>query len=144
VLADRWAATLYGAQAFEAGLRHVIERAVEFDAHVGATLKEVVDSKRPLANLYQYSPQSKASAEDIAAGVRNAIERKPSPYDSHPRPADRFRWVHALGAQSQPAADDDAPVWDLFANRTAIEELMTNQVRLAVAQNHGIEIAAEA
>src|SRR4029079_12221765 len=51
VLADRWAVFAYGADAFEAGLRHVIERSVRFDAHVGATINEVVKQKLPLANL---------------------------------------------------------------------------------------------
>ena len=144
VLADRWAAVLYGAQAFEDGLRHIIARAVHFEAHVNATLQEVVEAKRPLANLYRYSPEKATETGEGEASVREVIEREPSPYDSHPRPADRFRWVHALGVQVQPAPDEDAPVWDLFASRAAIEELMTRQVRMAIAENHGIQIESGA
>ena len=142
VLADRWAAMLYGAQAFEDGLRHVIDRSVRFDAHVQATLQEVVDAKRPLVNLYRYAPASPVDPAAIDAEVRNALEREPSPYDSHPRPTDRFRWVQALGIRVDSDPEDSGPVWGLFADREAIEEQMTGVVREAVVANHGIAIAA--
>jgi Zn-dependent protease with chaperone function/tetratricopeptide (TPR) repeat protein len=141
VLADRWSATIYGARAFEAGLRHVIECSVRFDAHVQAALQEVVKEKRPLANLYAYVPQQPPQPEWIAGEVKAALEREPSVYDSHPRPLDRFRWVQALGVEGEPAADDDEPVWTLFSDRHAIEERMTGEVREAVEASHGVSIA---
>jgi Zn-dependent protease with chaperone function len=141
VLADRWAAILYGAQAFEDGLRHVIDRSVRFDAHVRAILQEVVDTKRPLRNLYTYAPSAPTDAAALDVNVSNVLEREPSPYDSHPRPTDRFRWVHALGVRGERAEDDAAPVWGLFADRGAIEELMTGLVRDNVQANHGVAIA---
>ncbi len=144
VLADRWAAILYGAQMFEDGLRHVIERSVRFNAHVNATLQEVVENEQPLANLYSYAPSTPLDDSKIADEIRGAIERKPSPYDSHPCPTDRFRWVHALGTKVEPAPDDAAPVWSVFADRAAIEKEMTGVVRSAVAANHSIVIAAGA
>src|SRR6185503_9969406 len=94
VLADRWAVFAYGADAFEAGLRHVVERGVRFDAHVGLTLKEVVDGKVPLANLYTYAPKEKP--EDLSNAIEEALNRKSSPYDSHPTPAERFALIHTL------------------------------------------------
>jgi Zn-dependent protease with chaperone function len=141
VLADRWAAILYGAQAFEDGLRHVIDRSVRFDVHVRATLQEVVDTKRPLTNLYTYAPSAPIDAAALDANVSKVLEREPSPYDSHPRPTDRFRWVHALGIRAEQADDDVAPVWGLFADRGAIEERMTGFVRANVQANHGVTIA---
>src|SRR5207302_10199494 len=54
VLADRWAAAAYGAEAFERGLRHVIVAGVRFEAHTNATLHEVQDGKTPLVNLYHH------------------------------------------------------------------------------------------
>ena len=140
VLADRWSATLYGARAFEAGLRHVIERSIRFDAHVQATLREVVEGKRPLANLYAYVPVQSKEADRTVHEVQESIERPPSAYDSHPRPLDRFRWVHALGVEGASSPDDDDPVWTLFSNRRAIEELMTDHVRQAMTEHHGISI----
>src|SRR5262249_35148894 len=142
VLADRWSALLYGAQAFEEGLRHVIDRSVRFNAHVNATIQEVVEAKRPLENLYRYEPAEKKDAEDLDSQVRKAIERQPSPYDSHPCPIDRFRWVHAMAAPTRSSSRDEEPVWSLFADRGAIEARMTGVIRKAVAANHGITIAA--
>jgi Zn-dependent protease with chaperone function/tetratricopeptide (TPR) repeat protein len=140
VLADRWAAILYGAQSFEDGLRHVIDRGVRFNAHVNATIKEVVEAKQPLPNLYQYRPAASGDAKQLDDAVQSQIDRDPSPYDSHPRPADRFRWVHALNAPTSRSVDDASPVWSLFQERDAIEQRMTSVIRDAVSENHGVRI----
>ena len=57
VLADRWAAFAYGSEAFAHGLRHVVERSVRFDAHLRATLDEIVPKKEPLTNVYAFVPK---------------------------------------------------------------------------------------
>jgi Zn-dependent protease with chaperone function len=140
VLADRWAVFAYGAQAFEDGLRHVIERGVRFDAHAGATLKEVVDGHVPLANLYTYVPAQPDA--DLSEAVRDALQRKSSPYDSHPAPAERFALVHALPQRSMDASPaDNEPAWTLFADPVAVQRAMTAQVRANVLANYGVEIA---
>ena len=139
VLADRWAATLYGGQAFEDGLRHVIDRTVRFGAHLNASVADMVVHRQPLRNLYQYTPTKPPDAADIDYYVRDAIEADPSPYDSHPRPADRFRWVHALGVEVAPAPDDGTPAWDLFSDRGSLEQRMTEVVREAVAARQRME-----
>jgi Zn-dependent protease with chaperone function len=144
VLADRWAAFCYGSEPFERGLRHVIEKSVRFDAHCAATLKEVIENQRALANLYSYEPSAKAASEDIGRGVDQALSRKPSPYDSHPAPADRIAWVRALAAPpSQPSADDENDVWSLIDGREALEKKMTYQVRENIFQAHGVLIRDE-
>jgi len=140
VLADRWSAILYGAAAFEEGLRHVIGRSVRFDNHVSATIQELVESKRVLTNLYRYEPLAAADGAALDGAVQAAIERQPSAYDSHPCPLDRFRWVHALPVSAQVAKSNDAGVWTLFQDRDAVEQRMTAMVRAAVAHNHGIQI----
>jgi Zn-dependent protease with chaperone function len=142
VLADRWAVFAYGADAFEAGLRHVVARAVHFDAHVGATLKEVVDGQLPLTNLYTYQPAQ--AGEDIATAIEEALQRQTSAYDSHPSPAERFALVHALPRHGDaPDCGDDAPAWSLFDDAAELQRAMTAQVRDNVRANYGIEIAAE-
>lgn len=142
VLADRWSALLFGGKAFEEGLRHVIDRSIRFDAHVDSTLREVIDERRPLVNLYRYQPGAGGEPAALDKAVREAIEREPSPYDSHPRPIDRFRWVAALGVTSAAGPADSAPVWSLFRDRDEIERRMTRLVRNAIAAAHGVEIAA--
>jgi Zn-dependent protease with chaperone function len=142
VLADRWAVFAYGADAFEAGLRHVITRGVHFDAHVGATLKEVVDGQLPLTNLYTYQPAK--PGDDVDAAIEEALQRQSSAYDSHPSPAERFALVHALPRHgAAPDVGDDAPAWSLFDDALELQRAMTAQVRDNVKANYGIEIAGE-
>jgi len=142
VLADRWAVFAYGADAFEAGLRHVVTRGVHFDAHVGATLKEVVDGQLPLTNLYTYQPAK--PGDDVDAAIEEALQRQSSAYDSHPSPAERFALVHALPRHgTAPDVGDDAPAWSLFDDALELQRAMTAQVRDNVKANYGIEIAGE-
>lgn len=144
VLADRWAVFAYGADAFEAGLRHVVTRGVHFDAHVGATLKEVVDGQLPLANLYTYQPAQAGADVDVATAIEEALHRQSSAYDSHPSPAERFALVHALPRHGNaPDSGDEAPAWSLFDDVLELQRAMTAQVRDNVRANYGIEIAAE-
>lgn len=141
VLADRWAVFAYGADAFEAGLRHVIERSVRFDAHVGATLNEVVKRKLPLTNLYTYEPAEGTKEEDVAKAIEQALNRKASAYDSHPSAAERFAIIRVLPNRTRRIEpDDDAPVWSLFANPLELQREMTTQVRANVAANYGVAI----
>ena len=131
VLADRWAAFSYGACAFKEGLRHIIDRSIRFDAHANSVLKEVIEGKKPLANLYSYRPSTELVEEPkLAEAVEEAINRAPSPYDSHPRPADRFAWVDALGSAGGPEEpDDNQEAWTLFDGRESLEQRLTDYVR---------------
>ena len=142
VLADRWAVLSYGSEAFVAGLRHVVSRSIAFDLHADATLREVVEKSRPLANLYQHTTEQPIPDDSVAKALEQAWNRAPSAYDSHPRPADRERWARALAAPGAPASPDDHEIaWSLFSNRDALEKAMTARVRDNVAQNHGVRIA---
>ena len=143
VLADRWAVFAYGADAFEAGLRHVIERSVRFDAHVGATLNEVVKGKLPLTNLYTYEPAEGTKEEDVTKAIEQALNRKASVYDSHPSAAERFAIIRVLPNRTRRIEpDDDAPAWSLFANPLELQREMTTRVRANVAANYGVAINA--
>jgi Zn-dependent protease with chaperone function len=142
VLADRWAALSYGSQAFEQGLRHVIERSVRFDAHLGVTLQEMVQKKQPLENLYSYSPETLPPDNTLEKGVELAFNHEPSPYDSHPSPASRITWIRALAAKGSAfASDDDLEVWNLFEGREKIERQMTENVRKSISYLNCMEIA---
>jgi len=139
VLADRWAAFTYGADAFERGLRHVIAQSVRFDAHVGTTLQEVVEGDKRLSNLYAFAPSKPVPASEIEAATQEAFDAEPSAYDSHPRPADRIRLVQALPAQINASSRDGRePCWSLFADGEALQKEMTQQVRFNLAANHGV------
>jgi Zn-dependent protease with chaperone function len=134
VLADRWAAFAYGSEAFVRGLKHVVERAVRFDAHIAATLDEVVPSKQPLANVYAFVPKQAVDAMKLDQAVEQAMNRPASPYDSHPSPADRVAWVTRIAAAGAPDGEEDArDAWSLLPNREAIEKRMTDEVRARLA-----------
>lgn len=141
VLADRWAAFTYGPEAFAEGLTHAVRRAIAFDAHAEATLREVIEAKAPLANLYRHAPKQAPEAANLDALVREALEREPSPFDSHPSPAERIAWVHTLKAPPSPA--EEGAAWGLFRNRDAIERALTERVRENVERAHGVVIPAE-
>ncbi|MCE9579595.1 MAG: M48 family metalloprotease [Deltaproteobacteria bacterium] len=147
VMADRWAALAYGSMSFDAGFRHVITREAAFDRHVRRVLTDVIDERRPLANFYQHEaskPAAENSEETIEAEITAMMDRPPAPFDSHPAPRQRLAWVAALAAPARTATDDDELAWTLFADRDAIERLMTDQVCANVAKNHGVTITRAA
>ena len=143
ILADRWAAFTYGSKAFEEGLRHVIEQSVRFDARAGATLQEM--AAQPVANLYQHQPRTPVAQAEIDKAIRNALNRPASPYDSHPSPAERSRWVRALNARGTvQSVDDGQDVWSLFESRAAVEERMTGRLQAMVLAAQALQAAQEA
>jgi Zn-dependent protease with chaperone function len=143
VLADRWAAFAYGSDAFGRGLTHVVQRSIGFDAHMTATLEEAVKGKLPVGNVYAFAPKQAPNAKRIAESVEEAMNRASSPYDSHPRPADRIAWAEKVAAAAPPeSADDASEAWTLFASREAIENRMTEVFRTRLARN-GIELRRE-
>jgi Zn-dependent protease with chaperone function len=140
VMADRVAAFAYGPDAFERGLVHVIRRDIAFERHMTVSLREVVQGARPLTNLYSYEPENKPEAADLEEALTKALVREPSPYDSHPKPIDRVRWVRELSPSSAHANDESA-AWDLFASRVELEQILTAEVRRRLA-NRGVSVAA--
>jgi Zn-dependent protease with chaperone function len=143
ILADRWAALAYGGRTFAAGLTHVVTRSIRFDKHAGATLREVVEGALPLRNLYRYAPAQAVEEQEVTDEVAKAMNAEPSPYDSHPRPADRVAWVGDVACAHGDDLDDRSPAWDLFADREALERRLTDEVRANVATRHGVAIPAE-
>jgi Zn-dependent protease with chaperone function len=142
ILADRWAALAYGGTHFARGLRHVIERSIRFDRHAQASLGEVIEGRRALANLYRYQPGTAIDESSVAAAVEQALGAEPSPYDSHPRPNDRIAWVGGLVAEAS-RPEDEAAAWELFFDREGVERLMTDQVRASIERSHGVAIPVE-
>jgi Zn-dependent protease with chaperone function len=142
VLADRWAAFAYGSEAFSRGLIHVVGRSVRFDAHIQATLGEVVPAKQPLANVYSYVPKEALDPKKVEEAIEEAMSRAASPYDSHPRPADRIAWMTQIAAAGPAeSAEDIEDAWSLLSQREVIEKRMTDEVRARLAMR-GIRVQA--
>jgi hypothetical protein len=71
------------------------------------------------------------AASDAGDELDKAMNREPSPYDSHPAPRDRIRWVERTTAAHEVDRSSEATAWDLFADRKHQEREMT----LLVYQN---------
>lgn len=138
VLADRWAVFAYGSRPFVEGFEHVIARTVEHDARVEVTLKDVIDNDRPLLNLFTHEAQIDLMA--LSVQQREARDRAPDPYDSHPPPKDRIAAALALAVEHSPEPGDEEDAWQLFEDRAALEQLLTARVCDAVAENHAVRI----
>jgi Zn-dependent protease with chaperone function len=136
ILADRRAAEAYGGEAFAQGLRHVVDRSVHFGTRVEAEVNRALKAKGPLENLWAAGLTSNDSAEEL----EKAMNREPSPYDSHPAPRDRIRWVEGTKGTHEEGSSE-ATAWDLFADRKHQEREMTLLVyqNLAMA---GVRLAA--
>lgn len=146
VLADRWAAFAYGGEAFVGGLKHVVERSVRFDAHVSATIGEVVDRRVPLTNLYTYEPSEPVDPTEVDAAIEAAMNEQSSHYDSHPAPRERIELVRALAASDpdEPTAGEGDDAWALLEDTETVELMLTAQVRTNVFENVGLAIAGPA
>jgi transposase len=132
-LADRGAVHAYGAPALSAGLRHVIDRSIRFDAHCEATVEDVVHGDRPLGNLYRFEPSKELDQADIEERIETAMNES-SPYDSHPAPTMRLSWIESVVTEGAPPAEgDDDEAWSLFEQRRAVEKQLTAVVRARLA-----------
>jgi Zn-dependent protease with chaperone function len=119
VLADRFAVYHFGASNFEAGLRHVVRRQVEFDHLVSAEISAALGANRALSNLYELqAPDDPADRRTIEQAYQDAITRETTEADSHPSPIDRFRFASLI--DSQPELPARGMVWDLFTDRNAL------------------------
>ncbi len=130
VLADRASARLYGAKAFEDGLRHVVRRGIEFHHFAGQEIEDALKARRALQNIYALEPTSSQTVEEK---IEKEINRQTSEDDTHPSPADRFRLLSRVPSQAFSGAS--APMWDLFADRDAITKEMNQKVENLVRQS---------
>jgi len=124
ILADRVAATKYGALAFEDGLTHVVRRSAQFNAIATQEINASLTARRVMQNLYELPVIENA---DVAEATREALDRKTSEDDTHPSPNDRFRFTRRITTQTEPALS--GMVWDLFTNREALTAEMTKMVQ---------------
>lgn len=124
ILADRWAAFLYGGAAFERGLVHVIRRSIEFPAMASATLNKAHQDDHAILNIYRKAPPEDFSKSKVDDLVEEALNEESSPYDTHPSPQDRLRLVRALDAE-EPAEPSTETAWDLFEDRRTLERQLT-------------------
>jgi Zn-dependent protease with chaperone function len=126
ILADRHAALHYGPESMARGLQHAIEASIRFELQAVA-----LHSAERLDNLYEHLRAVPLDPAQVAARVRSALEAKPTPYDSHPAPADRIAWVRNLPAQR---ACDGRPAWSALQHREQLEQQITTLINHTLQQ----------
>jgi len=127
ILADSAAVSLYGAPAFEEGLRHVVRRQVEFNSTALNEVKASNECRIPFRNVYTLPVEPSASIDEE---VSKALNRETSEDDTHPSPVDRFRYVQRV-PYTQPQSADGT-VWDLFPDAEALTVEMTSTLESCV------------
>ena len=128
VLADRVAARIYGAAAFEGGLSHVIRRSVAFNQRANHEIKEAIQGARPLRNLYELQAAEPATEEEA---FQKAISRPTTEDDTHPGPKDRFRYIAGLTPKNP--GPPTGVVWNLFRDPEALMREMVAEIEKKVA-----------
>jgi Zn-dependent protease with chaperone function len=127
VLADRVSAETFGAVPFENGLTHVIKRQIEFNKYANDEITKAVESKRSINNLYELTGIQDAAVDEE---LNKSINSKTTEDDTHPSPADRFRYIAGIKAVYN--SEDNSLVTDLFTNWNALTEEMTKAVETNV------------
>ena len=134
ILADRYAAVAYGAANLIRGLRHIIHQDLAFRASVDSEIKEAVDKKRELQNLYSLPPPADPEfPRKLADAEAELLSRPTSPYDSHPAPSDRIALLERLGSPGETDAGAE-PVWHLFQDPDALQAEMTEKIEAIVRE----------
>ncbi|HEX8071916.1 MAG TPA: M48 family metalloprotease [Pyrinomonadaceae bacterium] len=130
VLADRLAARHYGVAAFREGLKHVVRQQISFEHAVRQEVQAAAGARRALVNIYELPEPTAADAQrTLTEECERALNRETEETDTHPSPAERLRLLAGVNSPALP--DAPAPVWDLFADRTAL----TNEMSALVASH---------
>jgi Zn-dependent protease with chaperone function len=130
VLADRVAAETFGVPSFVNGLTHVIKRQIEFGKYADVEIEEAIALKRPINNLYELKGDHNATIEEE---LHKLINSKTTEDDTHPSPADRFRYIE--GIKTVNIVEDDSLVSDLFEDWNALTEEMTKTIDARIERN---------
>ena len=122
-LADRAAAQAYGAQSFQQGLTYLIKRRIEFVQCANAEINRAKDIQKPVGNLYMLKADSGAGAEQE---LQDELNRKTSPYDTHPGPVERFHFLE--GIHGVIVCNETLPLDQLFTDWDALTAEMTRAI----------------
>jgi Zn-dependent protease with chaperone function len=129
ILADRSAATAYGAAVFIRALRHIIHQELVFKATAANEIAMAQEQERELQNLYQLSPlQDEDKPKELETLEDEVMNRPTSPYDSHPAPCDRIELLTSL-SPAGPGGDISPPAWKLLLHADALQAEMTARVQ---------------
>lgn len=130
VLADRVSAQTYGEEAFREGLTYVIRREIEFNRYANLEIEEAKNISRPFNNLYELTGNSESEIEEE---LKKALNQETTEDDTHPGPADRFRYIKGIGTTR--ISEGNTYVRNLFVNWNSLTVEMTTTIENRVKEN---------
>lgn len=132
VLADRYAATAYGAQSFASGLRHMIRQSLAFGLRVNDEVQAAQAQNRDLGNIYVLPDlSSEELVEQLEEKEAEVMSRPTTPYDSHLAPGERIALLEHLRGVDVPDENPE-PAWDLLEDPEGLQLEMTGVVQTNV------------
>jgi Zn-dependent protease with chaperone function len=130
VLADRVSAQTYGEAAFREGLTYVIRREIEFTRYANFEIEEAKKISRPFNNLYELTGNSESEIEEE---LKKALNQETTEDDTHPGPADRFRYIKGIGTAI--ISQENTYVRNLIVNWNSLTDEMTTMIENRVKEN---------
>ncbi len=144
-LADRMAATLYGADQFTRALTKVCTDGTLFEMTVYDHISQLLAEQKAFINMYQAFQEyrdEQIPREEREQLYQKLLAERGSLFASHPTFAERIEAVRALAPA---AAPDDRPALELFEQPEAVEKEMTQFLTdyLAFLQHLRTQAAAQ-
>lgn len=129
ILADRLAAVTYGVENIKGGLEFIVRRDLAFSRQTGTEIQCAQTEQRGLNNLYTL-PEVE-DCDELEKVYQEVVNRKTSPYDSHPGLRDRVALMEQARSSSL-SEIDNRPVWQLFDRPEQLQETVTKEIENAL------------
>ena len=128
VLADRYAALIYGVESFVDGLTHIVRQSLAFDLQLTQKVGSSAHTGLGLSNIYASEVIPDTVVEPLETKMRDRMSQPTSPYDSHPALQDRIRFLQQIESVAK-VEESAEPVWDLFPDAKSLQEEMMDIIR---------------
>lgn len=126
-LADRAAALAYGGQTCIDGLTQAIRQMERFYIHAQYSLDREAELRLGLSNIYQEPTLPDALQTKADGQIKEELERATGPYDSHPAPRERIRYLRQFSDMAH-MIRNDTPALDLLLDPKALQIEMTRKL----------------
>jgi Zn-dependent protease with chaperone function len=143
VLADRYAALIYGVESFADGLTHIVRQSLTFDLQLEQKVGSSTHLGLGLSNLYASTVIPDPLVEPLETKMCKRMSQPTSPYDSHPSLQDRIRFLQQIDSIAKSKGSPD-PVWSLFSDAGSLQEEMMDIIRENVKEWQHRRAVAEA
>lgn len=143
VLADRYAAMIYGVESFVDGLTHIVRQSLAFELQLDQKVGSATHTGLGLSNIYANAAIPDTMLGPLEAKMSERMGQPTSPYDSHPSLQDRIRFLQQIDPVARLTRSTE-PVWSLFPNAESLQEEMMDIIRKNVKEWQQGRAVAEA